>query len=63
MEYEERLRTLLHLFAEISNKIVKELEGDNNQQKINEYSTHLQQIDQEVKRIEQMRGYRPDRNK
>jgi len=58
MDYEERLKTLLHIFAELSEKVAKELEGNNNAEKIKEYNRQMQQIDDEVKRIEKMRSYK-----
>ena len=55
MDCDERLTALMHLFAEISEKIVKELEISKDVQKIKIYSEQLQQIDKELQRINIMK--------
>lgn len=56
MEHQERMTTLLHLFADISKQVVKELEGAGRPEKIKEYQQQMQQINEEVKRIEKLRA-------
>jgi hypothetical protein len=57
MEYLQRLNVLQGLYAEISLQLTKELAGQADQQKIDEYHHLLRQIDVEVDRIQKMKSY------